>query len=76
MDELFDTWELALNVDDPYLDPAFARFGIKFHNLLQVSSFDEAHMPLNAFAKRLVRDYRITQSINQSINQDNEETMG
>ncbi|KAH1276172.1 hypothetical protein KXW98_002298 [Aspergillus fumigatus] len=23
MDELFDTWELALNVDDPYLDPAF-----------------------------------------------------
>jgi hypothetical protein len=46
LDGLYNTWELVSNVEDPYLNPAsLARFGIKCHNLLQESSYDEAPRP-------------------------------
>jgi hypothetical protein len=52
VDRLFDAWGLVSNVEDPYLSPAsLARFGIKCHNLLQESSFDEAPYATKFFRK-------------------------
>ncbi|KAF7125773.1 hypothetical protein CNMCM5793_002066 [Aspergillus hiratsukae] len=71
VDGLFNTWPLVARVEDPYLDLAsLARFGIKCHNLLQESSFDEAPNVPKFFRKmphEKLQEYK--------VDTDNKDTM-
>lgn len=71
VDELYNTWELvSTREEDPYLGPAScARFGIKCHDLLQESSFDEAPN-----APRFFRKIPRGKLQGYLVNMDDEET--